>query len=106
MVLWRRVPDRGLLVADFVFNGYQGRDIAQKKEPGATGGWVFVSGGESKGECPSPYFSHEVIRQNNKDLLITFRFQNPAESSKGKRPELELMYRPVTEADYRSGAMS
>jgi len=106
MVLWRRVPDRGLLVADFVFNGYQGRDILQKKEPGAAGGWVFVSGGESKVECPGPYFSHAVIRQNNKDLLITFRFQNPAESSKGKRPELELMYRPVTEEDYRSVAMS
>ena len=106
LVLWRRVPDRGLLVADFVFNGYQGRDILQKKEPGAAGGWVFVSEGEGRGECPSPYFSHAVIRQNNKDLLITFRFQNPAESSRGKRPELELMYRPVTEEDYRAVAMS
>ena len=79
-MLWRRVPDRGLLVADFVFNGYQGRDILQKTEPGAAGGWVFMSEGESKGECPSPYFSHAVIRQNNKDLMITFRFQNSAES--------------------------
>ncbi|MCS5627130.1 MAG: hypothetical protein NZ935_06075, partial [Planctomycetes bacterium] len=52
--LWRRVPDRGLLVADFVFNGYQGRDILQKKEPGAAGGWVFVSGGRAGASARVP----------------------------------------------------
>ena len=106
LVLWRRTAEGALLVVDFVFYGYQGPGIQQRKRPGAAGGWVFVSGEEDRGECPSPYFSHGVSREANKDLLITFRFQSSAGAAAEKRPEVELIYRPVTGTAYRAVPMS
>ncbi|MEE3055355.1 MAG: CotH kinase family protein [Planctomycetota bacterium] len=106
LALWRRGLAGSLVVSDFFFHGHQVRGIVQKKEPGAGGGWIFVSGEERKGECPSPFFSHGVTRQDNKDLLLSFRFQAPLGTGGGERPEIELMYRPVTEKEYRSVPMS
>ena len=94
-MLWRRVPQAGIIVSDFVFFGHQGRGVVQKKVPASEGGWVFISEGEKKSECPSPFFSHEVVRRTNGDLLLSFRLNSLPGGSRGQRPTVELMYRPV-----------
>lgn len=106
LVLWRRVGRLGLTVSDFVFFGHQGRDIVQKRAPGNGGDWIFVSAGEKKGECPVPFFTHEVTRRDNDDLVLSFRFDGSLGGNEGQRPALELMYRPVNEDIFRSVPMT
>ena len=106
LVLWRRQPQAGVIVSDFVFFGHQGRDVIQKKFSVAEGDWAFVSEGEKKGKCPSPFFSHEVVRRNNDDLLLSFRLESLAGGGRGQRPEVELLYRPVGEKAYESVPMT
>ena len=106
LVLWRRVPQAGIIVSDFVFFGHQGRGVVQKKVPAGEGDWVFVSEGEKKSECPSPFYSHEVVRRNNGDLLLSFRLNSLPGGSRGQRPVVELMYRPVGDKAYEGVPMT
>lgn len=106
LVLWRRVPQVGIVVSDFVFFGHQGKGVVQKKVPAGEGGWAFFAGGEKKGLSPSPFFSHEVVRRTNDDLVLTFRLDGLPGGGREQRPQVELMYRPVGNKVYESVPMT